>query len=685
MTLSLNRTENEIDRIQRQRINENWTKIENNFNNVVQVISEKAFDEVVDAAKLIWQEPVDTFADLVTTYPNAEVGWAAWAREVVGGVAKAYRFNGTSWVLQQEFYGDAINEVDNRLTNEIEKNIMSINDISINVKDFGALGDGVNDDATAIRAAYDHLKTLGGGTLYFPKPTNYYSLKSIDSSYTQQNVAILLNSGNICFKAADETVSVTADINMDSIFYAPIRVDNVSFETIRINANQKAQHCFDNNNVYIPYLNLKNSRFYNALDIAFNVATFVTIFEKCIFANSRVGVKVYGIDGNIATACTFNSCYALNNREIGFETLNLVYSSLNSCAVDNMPNGIAYLINGRGVSLNSCGAENVLKPFKSTSFRGVSINTFFAGTVGSSDAGNPVDSLFEFVTGIDAVLNGIYIQQNQTRYYTKKLALTGNSYGSENITILDDSIRRDDASFVTNYKFQHPIKFLRGDETTRDETVTLNVDDLPDYLAKISQMEINYTLTIQLNAGTQTTLASKVNRLDKLSGQGKIILQGVSGNNSAVVLHGAYNRFYVEGCTCRVEIKDLTINNRSANVNSHIAQINNSNFVTFNNVIFNSTGILTGAAVVATNNSSVYLINQTMAIGGNFSESSKKTYDADSTSNFFLDAGDIPSAGRWVNGMSRKLLNPVAGGYRQVICVTSGTPGVWKRTEQIEA
>lgn len=119
MTLNLKRLQNPITRTERQGINDNWTKIENNFNNVVDKISDEAFDKVVDSARLIWKEPVDTFAELSTTYPDAVEGWTAWAREVVNGVAKAYRFNGTDWVLLQEFLGDAINEVDHRLSQQL--------------------------------------------------------------------------------------------------------------------------------------------------------------------------------------------------------------------------------------------------------------------------------------------------------------------------------------------------------------------------------------------------------------------------------------------------------------------------------------------------------------------------------------------------------------------------------------
>lgn len=41
----------------------------------------------------------------------------------------------------------------------------------VSVKDFGAVGDGVTDDTTAIQAAFTAIRTAGGGSIYFPSGT----------------------------------------------------------------------------------------------------------------------------------------------------------------------------------------------------------------------------------------------------------------------------------------------------------------------------------------------------------------------------------------------------------------------------------------------------------------------------------------------------------------------------------
>lgn len=50
-------------------------------------------------------------------------------------------------------------------------NAIRMDDLAVNVKNFGAKGDGITDDTDAIQSAVDYLKTLGGGTLKIPPGT----------------------------------------------------------------------------------------------------------------------------------------------------------------------------------------------------------------------------------------------------------------------------------------------------------------------------------------------------------------------------------------------------------------------------------------------------------------------------------------------------------------------------------
>lgn len=106
--------DNAISPDDREKINGNWKKIEIDIKN----IAGDVLASVIDGAKLTWQEPVDTFADLATVYPDAEEGWTVFVRNS-GTNGETYRFNGSEWLLIQEFDGTAINEVESRLTSQL--------------------------------------------------------------------------------------------------------------------------------------------------------------------------------------------------------------------------------------------------------------------------------------------------------------------------------------------------------------------------------------------------------------------------------------------------------------------------------------------------------------------------------------------------------------------------------------
>ena len=120
---------------------DNWESLNNNFKTIARDLNNLSDDvlaEVIDGAKLVWQEPVDTFAELATVYPDAQEGWAVFVRNS-GTNGETFRFDGMDWLLIQEFDGTAINEVDSRLTSQLAETGVEIIDKAKQIKsDFKA-------------------------------------------------------------------------------------------------------------------------------------------------------------------------------------------------------------------------------------------------------------------------------------------------------------------------------------------------------------------------------------------------------------------------------------------------------------------------------------------------------------------------------------------------------------------
>src|SRR5699024_7507874 len=92
--------------------NHNFKELYDDFGNVVKKVSDKAFDKVVDSAKLNWKEPVSSQSNLPS---GADEGDTRMAKDT----GKVYRFNGSAWVEIQQIDAGPVNEVDTRLTSQL--------------------------------------------------------------------------------------------------------------------------------------------------------------------------------------------------------------------------------------------------------------------------------------------------------------------------------------------------------------------------------------------------------------------------------------------------------------------------------------------------------------------------------------------------------------------------------------
>src|SRR5690625_1632362 len=119
--MKLNRTGSNWNRLERNKINENWDIIEGSYNDVVGQITDEVVGHLLDSAKLIWKEPVDTVEDLPA---NAEVGETRMVREAdPDGISYVYRYDGEKWEKIQAIDVTLVNEVDRRLTRQLAENV----------------------------------------------------------------------------------------------------------------------------------------------------------------------------------------------------------------------------------------------------------------------------------------------------------------------------------------------------------------------------------------------------------------------------------------------------------------------------------------------------------------------------------------------------------------------------------
>lgn len=161
--MKLNRTASNWTSLERNKINENWDIIEGlggKVDNIVDEISDEAFNKIVDSAKLNWKEPVDTVGDLPS---GANEGDTRMARDS----GKVYRYNGSNWQEIQQIDAGPVNEVDRRLTEQLAQ-------ITTNVNNYKHLV--IDDDWTlAIQEAIDYVHSRNGGEVLVPNGTFNYS------------------------------------------------------------------------------------------------------------------------------------------------------------------------------------------------------------------------------------------------------------------------------------------------------------------------------------------------------------------------------------------------------------------------------------------------------------------------------------------------------------------------------
>src|SRR5690606_10759765 len=127
---------------------------------------------------------VDESVDLKNRVDALETGGTTDGELIALRSSTTLNFTGTTADERVEHAEQEIVNALNRIT-ALENKDLGI----YNVRDFGAVGDGVTDDSTAIQAALDAANAAGGGEVYIPD--GVYAIKTtlLIYSYTRLRLA----------------------------------------------------------------------------------------------------------------------------------------------------------------------------------------------------------------------------------------------------------------------------------------------------------------------------------------------------------------------------------------------------------------------------------------------------------------------------------------------------------------
>jgi Pectate lyase superfamily protein len=235
-----------------------------------------------------------------------------------------------------------------------------LNESVINVKDYGAVGDGVADDTMVIQFCLDNfvgkIIFVPTGVFIITKPLILPSQTILRGSSTQGTVikktTTTPDSNNIkaviILKSEDNPnpslVKYNSDSTLSDIFLFGGFTQNGTL--IKNDYGIYADKCstLKLEKVWMTYF---NTGFYSSDCFLLN------------FSNMNISEGDFGITIETGTSLTASTVYCVNCT-VAYNLKSLRYSTFNSCAADGASYIPYYFEVCQGITLNSCGAESTL-------------------------------------------------------------------------------------------------------------------------------------------------------------------------------------------------------------------------------------------------------------------------------------------------------------------------------------
>lgn len=324
---------------------------------------------------------------------NATFKLAEWLVSVglaqeVAKMLEKWLADGTLATIINETIFKELNDKVNTNIESINRLDISVKQITVNVKDFGAKGDGVTDDIVSIQKAIDTL--VNGGEVYFPigkykisKPiyvptrvtlrgqgsdettqilkvkggkTEFDILKNYENATREE---MMLYDACIIFEC-DGAYSGIKDINIRS-------VDKLNRSKWGLLAPFTQLDIFENFTVYDFD---EPIRIFNAWNMNWNGIRTI---------RSEYGIRVEDNRPDVVGACTSWSMNRIfcEYSDYGYKFRGLQYSSLNSVCADQINKRAYWFDYSIGISVNGMGCENSTCQILKSNFSQISINGYF--------------------------------------------------------------------------------------------------------------------------------------------------------------------------------------------------------------------------------------------------------------------------------------------------------------------
>ena len=366
----------------------------------------------------------------------------------------------------------------------------------INVKQYGSIGDGINDDINNIQLA---INKNPGKTIYFPsgvynisEPINIVSAKTKlvgagnESSIIQKTTANAANYQRNYNSNIFDFNEYPSVINL--IFPDDSNISNIKIENLVLNGNNRTNYGIVA--PHISFSNISNIRINNCIK-ALIYGGWINQIEKCTFLGNSQIMSVT----DVAIATTLAYCHS---NQGAYQITNATNFNFDNCSVDN-GNPCFDIANSKSVNINNCSTETVNQCLRADNAK-VYING--GDFEGHSNANATWKGFFTTQNNANIYVNGTNIHfENYAQLPDpdNKNIVSSNSNGNailKNVIIKTDYIYKNYIS-ATGGKIELENTLL-SKNSNKTGILTKNISSLKDEILRIPfAYGVNYSIFVK--------------------------------------------------------------------------------------------------------------------------------------------------------------------------------------------